>query len=285
MPPAAPHVMIMHHGPDLNVDANHDGWISRAEASAAADRMFDEMDVNHDGRLTSADRPVWHDVDDHVMAIPDDRNCQTSSTSDGNDRRVTVICRDEAGPGQHADMPAPNDPNCQTTTEDQGHGQQRVTVICNNDDEHADAGDRHVERRVVITRSGNGGAAAHQGEHGDVHEEREVIIRQAGDSMELPEPPEAPAAPGAPMAPHPPHPPHAPMLMMLFANAEEADTNHDGALSRDEFRAQQLRFFDASDANHDGKIRFEPPPMPPEPPAPPAAPEPPAPPAPPPPHH
>jgi hypothetical protein len=282
-PPATPHVMIMHHGPDLNVDVNHDGWISRAEASAAADRMFDELDVNHDGRLTSADRPVWRDADDHVMAIPDDRNCQTSSTGDGNDRRVTVICRDEAGPGQHAGMPAPTDPNCQTTTEDRGHGERRVTVICHGDEEHAD-NSRQVERRVIITRNGSD-AAAPQVEHGEQRIEREVIIRNDDDTAELPEPPEAPAAPGAPVAPRPPHPPHAPMLMMLFANAEEADTNHDGALSRDEFRAQQLRFFDASDANHDGKIRVEPPPMPPQPPAPPAAPEPPTPPAPPAPHH
>src|SRR5262249_60892321 len=109
----------------------------------------------------------------------------------------------------------------------------------------------------------------------------EVIIRTTDDDVEMPEPPEPPEAPGAPVAPRPPHPPHAPMLMMLFANAEEADTNHDGVLSRDEFRAQQMRFFDASDANGDGKIKFDPP-APPEPPVPPEPPMPPAPPAP---HH
>ena len=49
------------------------------------------------------------------------------------------------------------------------------------------------------------------------------------------------------------------MFMMLMANSDEMDTNHDGAISREEFRAQQLRFFDASDANGDGRIRFEPP--------------------------
>ena len=269
--PAPPHVMMMHHGGmDLNVDANHDGWISRAEASAAADRMFDEQDTNHDGRLTPQDRPVWHDAGDHVMAIPDDANCQSTNTNG----RVTVICRAEDGPGQHAALPAPDDRNCQTNTEDQGQGRRRVTVTCQDEEEHADNGARQVERRVIITRDGDGGAAAPQVEHGEQRTETEVIIRNDGDVAEAPQPPEAPAAP------RPPHPPHAPMLMMLFANSEEADTNHDGVLSRDEFRAQQLRFFDASDANHDGRIRFEPPPMPPAPPAPPEPP-----PAPPPPHH
>jgi hypothetical protein len=154
--------------------------------------------------------------------------------------------------------------------------------VCHGDDEHAD-NDSHVERRVVITRHDDAPPA--HAEHGEQHAETELIIRR-GEAAEVPEPPEAPEVPGAPVAPRPPHPPHAPhapMLMMLFANSEEADTNHDGSLSRAEFRAQQLRFFDASDANHDGKIRFEPPPMPPEPPASPAPPEPPAPPAPP--HH
>ncbi|MBN8608751.1 MAG: hypothetical protein J0L81_17675 [Caulobacterales bacterium] len=65
------------------------------------------------------------------------------------------------------------------------------------------------------------------------------------------------------------------MFMMLIANSDEADTNGDGGLSREEFRAQQLRFFDASDANGDRRIRFEAPPVAPEPPAPPAPPEPP----------
>jgi hypothetical protein len=65
------------------------------------------------------------------------------------------------------------------------------------------------------------------------------------------------------------------MFMMLLGNTEEADRDGDGALSREEFRAQQLRFFDASDANGDGRIRFEHPPMPPMPPQPPAPPAPP----------
>ena len=36
-------------------DADDDGWVSRAEASIAADRMFAEMDRNDDRRLKDAE--------------------------------------------------------------------------------------------------------------------------------------------------------------------------------------------------------------------------------------
>jgi len=74
------------------------------------------------------------------------------------------------------------------------------------------------------------------------------------------------------------HPPMEFGLIMIAAH-EEADVNHDGKLSKDEFRAMQLRFFDAADVNGDGKIKFDPPHWdhgrPPEPPMPPAPPPPP----------
>ncbi|MEQ1493647.1 MAG: hypothetical protein ABL932_24195, partial [Terricaulis sp.] len=116
--------------------------------------------------------------------------------------------------------------------------------------------------------------------------DREVIIirtngEDGGDWTSLegdvapvaPVPPVPPTPMVAPVPPVPPVPP-AP-FMMLIANSEEGDRNGDGALSREEFVAMHLRFFDASDANGDGRVRFEPPPRPPEPPAPPAPPEPP----------
>ncbi|MBY0563035.1 MAG: hypothetical protein K2P58_02515 [Hyphomonadaceae bacterium] len=91
---------------------------------------------------------------------------------------------------------------------------------------------------------------------------RQVIVINGGDGA------------AAPVAPIPPVPavPHPPMFMMLFASTEEADRNGDGALSREEFRAQHLRFFDASDANGDGRVQMGLPPAPPAAPAPPARP-------------
>jgi hypothetical protein len=224
----ANYVFIRHGGPASDMDANHDGWLTRAEANAGAERMFAELDTNHDGRLTDADRPrMGEDFDVHVEA-----------------------------PG----IPAPDERNCTRTAEG-----DRVTIICNGDDEAE--GGRRVERRVIVRHGDHAAPHAESGRH----VERDVtIIARDGDDDELvaPEPPEAPLAPRAPL---PPHAPHAPMFMMLMANSDESDTNHDGAISRDEFRAQQLRFFDASDANGDGRIRFEPPPEPPLPPTPPAA--------------
>lgn len=203
-------VVIRHHGdPAADIDANQDGWITRDEASAAADRVFAALDSDNDGRLTTEDRQSRH-IEMRLNA--------------GHDVDVEIrrAEREAARAARQAER-----------------AERQVG--------------RHVERHVE--RSGDG--------------ERIVIIRRdGGTSAEL----EAPAAPTPPMPPRPPHPP---MFVMVFANAEEADLNGDGALTRDEFRAQHLRFFDASDANGDGRIRFEPPPAPPEPLQ---APEPPAPP-------
>lgn len=137
------------------IDADNDGWVTRAEAAAMAENMFNEMDRNHDGKLDASDRP------------------------------------DDGPPG-----------------------------------------DQVFHRR--FERHEEGGH-----DHGDAD------------------------------APHPPHPP---AIMMLMFSREEADTNGDGALSLQEFRAQHLRFFDASDVNGDGRFHFE---HPPEPPRPPEAPQPP----------
>ncbi len=178
------------------IDANSDKFITRAEAQAEAERVFADMDDNHDGKLNAAD-----------------------------------------------------------------HGR----------------GGRHVMHRVEIRRDGSHSVEEDVViEHGDAPrapgtDDRQVIVRREvrkngddddGDHV------------------RPPHSPRPPMFMMIFANSEEADHNGDNALSKEEFVSQQLRFFDAADANGDGKIRFDPPPMM-EPPEPPQSPEPPAPPAPP----
>ena len=190
----------MHRMEISRIDANGDGFIGRAEAQAEAERVFAELDDNHDGKLDASDRGPGGG---HFM------HREMRRGGHGHGRRIeeeTTIERD--GP------PPPGD------------GAKEVIV-----------------RREI--RDGHGHGRGH-GPHG---------------------------GPGG----------HPPMFMMIYANSGEADRNGDGALSKEEFVAQQLRFFDASDANGDGKIKFDPPAMaePPEPPAPPAAPVPPAPPQPP----
>jgi hypothetical protein len=218
-------VAIRHHGgAAANIDADNDGWVTRAEASAAADRIFADLDSNDDGRLTREDHQSrMHEFDMRL---------------DGP--------RGEGG-GE----------NCTTTTEpaDAAEGQERrVTVICRR-------GDEDGERRVTVLREGD------SDEHVERSVEREVTVIHGGSWTS-----EVGAAPTPPVPPVPPTPP---MFIMVFANSEESDLNGDGALSREEFRAQHMRFFDASDANGDGRIRYERPPTPPTPPAPPAPPTPP----------
>lgn len=172
------------------IDANDDGFISRAEAQAEAERAFGELDSDNNGKLDSADR--------------------------GHGRRHVIVHR-------------------------RGGGEPKV--VWRDRDHDVD----------VTVRTEEGGERT-------IIERREVrVAPKAGEAAE---------------PPRPPHPPRPPMTMMFFMNSEESDLNNDGALSKEEFVAQQLRFFDASDANRDGKIKFDPP----VPPAPPEAPTPPAPP-------
>ncbi|MGE0740507.1 MAG: hypothetical protein AB7O98_04130 [Hyphomonadaceae bacterium] len=251
-------VIVRHGGgehPALSIDANEDGWVSRDEASAAADRMFDHMDRNDDGRLTSEDRAAMFE-DVHIRV--DGPEVEVLEGEDG-ERRVRVIRREVEREVEEAMREAER---ATRDAEREVREAQRDARRAERDARRAareardeDGHERHVER-VIIIRGG-------EGEWEDM------------EGMVHPVPPTPPVAPVAPVPPHPP------MFMMLIANSEEADLNGDGALSREEFRAQHLRFFDASDANGDGRVRFEEPPLPPEPPAPPEAPEAPTPPAPP----
>lgn len=191
-------------------DANEDGWLSRDEASTAADAMFARLDSNNDGRLTSDDRPQ-HDIEVRVGHAPPApgaaRDCTTEESNEGGERRVTVICRS---------------PDGTISTED----------------------------RMVIVRRGGGGG--------------EWTSR---DGVTAPVPPVAPAPAAPPIG--------GGVFFIEIGEESEADTNGDGALSREEFRAQQLRFFDARDVNGDRRVRA---PRPPEPPVAPEAPRPPEPP-------
>jgi len=200
-------VVVRHVGGHAEMDANDDGWISREESAAAADRIFGELDSNDDGRLDDEDHARFeHDIQVHV------------------------------GPGASA----VDDENCTRTSEGE-EGNQRVTVIC-----RSESGGSSTDERTVIIRRGGGEWTTHDGA----------------------------TAPIPPVPPVPPVPP-APMFMMMLGDESESDLNGDGALSREEFRAQHQRFFDARDANGDGRVRAHVPPQPPAPPAPPAPPEPP----------
>lgn len=154
-------------------DTDHDGYLSRAEATAQAERIFDSLDFKKEGK---------------IPAQPFDR---FERRDDREDR--------EEGRGEH----------------------------------------REIRREVFIIRDVDR-------DEDDEHEDGPRELRM-------------------------PRPPRPPIPAMLFLSNEEADLNGDGVLSKQEFVAQQLRFFDAADANRDGKVKL--PPRPPRPPAPPEAPD------------
>lgn len=243
-------------------DANHDGWLSRAEATAQAEATFAQFDGNHDGKLDDADAGAaagGHEV--NVETQGENIVIRRAGQEDivvprGEGRRVIRINGDhveESGgdAGGDAQIIVRELENTVTTSGDgheirivrRGGGDEGVQVLRSGEAPSAPGGDgaRTVERHVIVMRHGDGENATFEG--------------------------------GAP--PMPPIPPMAPMMMFSSGSLEEFDRNHDGALSLDEFRTQQLRQFDAADGNRDGRVRVM---TPPEPPAPPAAPQPPTPP-------
>jgi hypothetical protein len=125
--------------------------------------------------------------------------------------------------------------DCTREESDEG-GERRVTVIC-----HSPDGATSTEDRTVIIRHGGGGEWAGR------------------DGVTAPVPPAPPIGGG--------------LFFIELGEDSEADTNSDGALSREEFRAQQLRFFDARDVNGDRRVRaLSTPPVAPETPRPPEPP-------------
>jgi EF hand len=268
---ATPLARIVVGGPDpvASFDADQDGWLTRAEASAGFDRVFDRMDSNHDGRLDRADRRA-HEVEmrvehgGHGMQFEDldGEDCTRRVENEGRERRVTIICNggDEA----------------------QGRGERRVIVRRHGEDlsggERAEIEremERHVERAEREAERAERNAERLEQDAERLAQEAERLAERAHREVRR-----HVIMIDADGPPAPPLPPSPPMFMMLLAHAEEADLNNDGALSREEFRNQHLRFFDAGDANNDGRVRFDALDLP-EPPEPPEAPEPPEPPTPP----
>lgn len=254
---------IIRHGGvgELNLDADNDGWLTRAEASAAADRAFDQLDSNGDGRLTGEDRPAM----EHARFIAPDIDVDIDvdladgavwEDEDSGERRVIIrrgedlSAEDEARIEREVERAMAQAERAQASAERAQAAAERAAARA---EARADRASRDAVRR-----------AREAADEAERHVQRDVVvIRANGDEA---------------IAPRAPHPPRPPMFMMLVANSDEADTNGDGAISREEFRTQHLRFFDASDANGDGRIRFE---APPAPPVAPTAPTPPTPPTPP----
>jgi hypothetical protein len=284
-------IVIQRAGPGMNADTNGDGWISRAEASAGADAAFARLDTNEDGRLDSTDRRAFT----ARLAGP---GCEITETGEGNARRVNIECERTAGDdGQVRVLSMLGDGENCTTEESNENGERRSVVRCVSTGSNSEDVQRVIVRPVedgevrVIRPSGDEDNCRRE-ESNENGERRVTVICEGGDGERIIE-----ATPGqsgdtivrrfggnewrervGAVPPVPPVPP-VPAVPMFIMFDGEADLNGDGALSRDEFRAQQLRYFDASDANGDGRIQA--PPRPPEPPAPPRPPEPPAPPAPP----
>jgi hypothetical protein len=235
------HVVVRHDGRGLraDADADGDGWITRAEAGALAERVFADMDSNHDGRLTPDDRGEGHRFEMR-LGQGEGENCDQTVEAEGRERRVVVICRNEQ--------------------DGERRTERRITIL-RSGEQVGDEEMRRIEEEIERTAEGaerDAERAEREAERVERHVERHAwVMRSDG---------------GGAHAPTPPMPPHPPMFMLLFANSQEADLDGDGALSLEEFRAQHLRFFDASDVNGDGRVRVM---HPPEPPAPPAPPEPP----------
>ena len=258
------HVII--HGDSDSVsriDANEDGWVTRAEASSAYERIFGDLDTNDDGRLDNADR---RNIRVHVDAPnvrvfrsgPGDEEVRVI-TGDLDPETEARIEREIEEAMERAEIHIERaERDAERAERDAERAAERAERLAERAEERAERNAERAERHVQRFRDGD----------------RNVIIIRSGDGeggswTSL----EGGVAPVPPIPPVPPVP--AMPFMMLIANSEEADRNGDGALSREEFVAQHLRFFDASDANGDGRVRFEPPAPPPEPPAPPAPPEPP----------
>ena len=271
------HVIVRGGGSDIEIDANDDGWITRTEATSGFERIFADLDSNDDGKLDDADRRA------HRIRVdgPDVRVLEG-----GNGRRIRVISRD--GEDVEVDEEA-IEREVERAMEEAERAMERAERDADRAERDAARAERHAERAAREAERRAERAERDAERHVQRHVFRSndgdhdvVIIRTHGDGTwaELAELEDlddlTPPPPVPPMPPVPPVPPVPAMpFMMLIANSEEADRNGDGALSRDEFVAQHLRFFDASDANGDGRVRFDPPTTPPEPPAPPTPPEPP----------
>jgi sugar/nucleoside kinase (ribokinase family) len=245
---------VFHRGEAVNADRNNDGWLSREEAAGEADRLFADLDRDNNGRLEDADgEALRREIEVEVERAMEGVRIEMENLDlelEGLDEEIERNL-------EH-DLVFINDDDCETTTEER-NGERTVTTICRSDDD-----DREARARNHAERAREHAERAH-----DRAERRVHVIRRNGDTMMVhPVPPIPPMPPMAHVPPVPPVP-HMPAFWMGGGDNDESDLNGDGWLSREEFRAQQLRYFDARDANGDGRVRYEQPPEPPEAPEPP----------------
>jgi hypothetical protein len=251
------HFQFHRGGERVDADTNNDGWLSRDEASADADRMFADLDRNNDGRITDVDEEMLRqEIEAEVNEAMRDVHIELEGLNEEIEAELEGL--DEEIEAQiEADFDG-IDQNCETTTETVG-ATTRTTIVCNhNDDDIRERARDSADRaRDHADRARDRAERIH-----DRQVDRHVRIVRHGDNMIV----------VPPVPPIPPIPPVPPIPRINMFTDSEADLNGDGAISREEFRAQQLRYFDAQDANRDGRVRFEEPPEAPEPPEPPEPP-------------
>ena len=259
---------VFHRGEPVNADRNNDGWLSRDEASADADRLFADLDRDNNGRLTDEDGELLsREVEAEVERAMEGVRVEMENMDFDVDVDVDLEDLDEEiQRSLDHDIVFMSNQDCETTTEER-NGERTVTTVCRgDDDDRAERARDHADRARERAEH-----AREHAEHARDRAERDAdrrirIITRNGDRMRV--------HPVPPMPPVPPIPP-IPAVWMGGIDDEESDLNGDGWISREEFRAQQLRYFDARDANRDGRVRYERPPEPPEAPEPPQPPEPP----------
>jgi hypothetical protein len=183
-----PRIMMMghpHHGAGLSrIDANGDGWLTRAEASAAAERVFAELDTNDDGKLDAQDRGRGH------ARVVEHRIVRSQAKGEED---VVIMHRRECGP-HGAD-------------EAEGARAKAGARVPH----HAPIAMMMMHSSEEADRNGDGALSA------DEFRAQHLRFFDAGDGngdgrvrFQLPEPPEPPAPPESAAPPQPPAPPQAP---------------------------------------------------------------------------
>lgn len=101
--------VVIRHGGDVlqsaPIDANDDGWISRAEAIAAAERSFDMLDSDDDGKIDESDERAMG-VHRFVHRLADGP-ATTEDRQERVERRVTIIRHGGDDEGFEIEVPEP----------------------------------------------------------------------------------------------------------------------------------------------------------------------------------